>query len=66
MPIDISRENAFLNNYKGTYAPLVNLLILITTQYIYTAKCQKKKEITFVALAQKFYEMRMLEKIMAL
>ena len=65
MPVQITAQNMLYNNYKGMYGDLINLLILITKQYMYASKCLKQG-MSFVNLASKIYEMHTLEKIIAL
>ena len=62
--IAFSPESVILNTYEGQCAEIINRCILATKQYIYACKCQKI-ELSFINLAQRFYDYQNLERLIA-
>ena len=53
------------NNYIGMHKDLINTVILIAKQYIYSCKCQQKS-INFVIMLQKVFEHMEIERAIAM
>ena len=62
--IEITPELVIFNNYLGTLKRLINNMLLIMKQYIYSTKC-KKNELTFCDYANVLHYYYTLEKIYA-
>ena len=62
--IKFNASTILYNNYKGRDKDMINMFILITKQYIYCIKCQKK-EINFSQVLKSIYEMEAIENCIA-
>ena len=65
MEIELNEEIAICNAFEGNQADLLNLIILITKQYIYAVKCTKS-ELKILTLIQKIYDTKNAERIIAI
>lgn len=63
--IDLSSEVIIFNTYVGQQKPLINTMILIAKQHIYSSKCNKAKP-NFSIYLQKVAEICSIEKMVAL
>ena len=53
------------NNYNGPGKEIVNMILLVTKQYIYATR-SLKKELSFLNLAHKIYDLLNLERMIAI
>ena len=58
--IDFNFENVFINRVHRAPNHVINFMILVTKQYLYTSKCLKKTP-SFVELLLKIEELRKIE-----
>ena len=63
--LELKPEVIIFNEYCGSRANLVNLLILIMKRYVYVSKC-KNKELSFIGYISQIHYIKQIENLTAL
>ena len=64
LEVKLTKETIIFLNYAGQEKKLINTILLITTQYIYSSKC-RNKELNFLQLMSRIFEMEKVKRIVA-